>query len=80
MKIAHISCVFQLFSIKFAVFTGFKMTSIRIKQNPIIFVRHFSFLSDKNFQTVGQLSSNYSDVYAKTEIHRKYVQFSSIGD
>ena len=57
------------------------MTSIQIKQNPIIFVQHFSFLSDKNFQTVGQLlSSNYSKVYAKTEIHRKYVRFSSIGD
>ena len=26
------------------------MTSIRIKQNPIIFVRHFSFLSDKIFR------------------------------
>ena len=56
------------------------MTIIRIKQNPIIFVRYFSFVSDKNFQTVGQLSSNYSEVYAKTEIHRKYVRFSSIDD
>ena len=31
-----------------------------------IFVRHFSFLFDKNLQTVGQLSSNYSGDFAKT--------------
>ena len=47
-------------------------TSIRIKQNPIIFVRHFSFLSDQNFQIVGQLSSNNSEDFAKTD----YCQFS----
>ena len=60
MKIAHISCVFGLFSIKFVVFTEYEKTSIQTKQNHIdIFVWHFSFLSDKNFQTVGQLSGNY---------------------
>ena len=67
MKIAHISCVFLTISIKVAVFTGFEKISIRIKQNPIIFVQHFSFLSDNNFQTDGQLSSNYSEVFAKTD-------------
>ena len=41
---------------------------IQIKQNPIIFVRHFSFLSNKNFQTVGQLSSNYSEDFTKTGV------------
>ena len=55
------------------MFTGFEKTSIRIKQNSIIFVRHFSFLSDKNFQTVGQLSSNYSEVFAKTVISKIHV-------
>ena len=48
------------------MFTEFGKTSIRIKQNPIIFVQHLSFLSDKKFQTVGQLSSNYSGDFAKT--------------
>ena len=52
----------------FAVFTELGKTSIRIKQNPIIFVWHFSFLSDQNFQTVGQLSSNYSEDLAKTDV------------
>ena len=42
------------FSIKFVVFTEYEKTSIQTKQNPLdIFVRHFSFLSDKYFQTVG---------------------------
>ena len=56
MKIAHTSC---LFSIKFAVFAEYVKTSIR----------HFSFLSDKNFQTVRQLSSNISGDFAKTDMH-----------
>ena len=55
------------------MFTGFEKTSILIKQNPIIFVWHFSFLSDKNFQTVVQLSSNYSEVFAKTD-KEKYLK------
>ena len=59
-----ISWIFWLFSIKFAFFTEFGRTSIQIQQNPIIFVRHFSSLS--NFQTFGQLSSNYSEDFAKT--------------
>ena len=50
------------------MFIEFGKTSIRIKQNPIIFVRHFSSLSDKNFQTVGQLSSTYSENFAKTVV------------
>ena len=58
-------CIWTI-SIKSAVFTEFGKTSIRIKQNPIIFVRHFSFLSNKNFQAVGQLSSKYSEDFAKT--------------
>ena len=48
------------------MFTEFGKTSIPIKQNPIIFVQHLSFLSDKNFQTVGQLSSNYPEDFAKS--------------
>ena len=34
------------------MFTEYEKTTIQTKQNPIdIFVRHFSFLSDKNFQS-----------------------------
>ena len=50
------------------MFTELGKTSIRIKQNPIIFVRHFSFLSDQNFQTVGQLFSNNSEDFVKTDV------------
>ena len=32
----------------------------------LLFLEHFSFPSDKNFQTVGQLSSNISEDFAKT--------------
>ena len=44
-----------------------KKTSNRTKLNPVIFVCHFSFLSDKTYQTVGQLSSNISEDFAKTD-------------
>ena len=63
-KIAHISCIF---SVKFAVFTECGNTSIQTKQSPVIFVWQFSFLSDKIFQSVGQLSGNISEDFAKTE-------------
>ena len=49
------------------MFTELGKTSIQIKQNPIIFVQHFSFLSDQNFQTTGQLSSNNLEDFAKTD-------------
>ena len=39
------------------------------QSSPVSFVQHFSFLSDKNFQTIGQLSSNISEDFAKTESH-----------
>ena len=55
--------------------TEFGKTSIRIKRNPIFFVRHFSFLSDQNFQTVGQLSSNCSEDFAKTALRKVKSQF-----
>ena len=61
---------FLYISIKFAVFTENEKTRIDTKQNPIIFVLHFYFLSDKNCQTVGQLSSNSSEDFAKT-VHDK---------
>ena len=63
MKIAHISCIF---SIKFAVFTECGKTSVQTNQSPVIFVRQFSFLSHKNFQSVGQLSGNISEDFVKT--------------
>ena len=63
MKIAHISCIF---SIKFAVFTEYGKTSIQTKGSPFIFVQQLSFLSEKIFQSVGQLSGNVSEDFAKT--------------
>ena len=51
------------------MFTELGKTSIRIKQNPIIFFRHIFFLSNQNFQTVGQLSSNNSEDFAKTVLN-----------
>ena len=55
MKITHISCVF---SIKFAVLNEHEKTSIQTKQTSVIFYPHFSFLSDKNLQTVGPVSES----------------------
>ena len=57
MKIAHISCIF---SIKFAVFTEYRKTSIQTKRSPVIFVQQISFLSEKIFQSVRQLSQKIS--------------------
>ena len=37
------------------------------KAEPSKFVCNFSFLSDKNIQTVGQLSSNSPEDFAKTD-------------
>ena len=51
-----------------AVFTENGKNSIQTKQNSIIFVWHLSCLSDINFQSVGQLSSNMSD-FAKSVCH-----------
>ena len=65
MKIAHIFCIFP---IKFAVFTECGKTSIQTKQSHVIFVQQFSFLSDKNLQSVGQLSGNISEDFAKTGV------------
>ena len=65
MKIAYISCIV---SIKFAVFTEYGKTSIQTKQSAVIFVQQFSFLSNKIFQSVGQLSGNIS-VLAKTDFY-----------
>ena len=41
-------------------------TSIQTKQSPVIFVQQFSFLSEKIFQSVVQLSGNISEDFAKT--------------
>ena len=56
MKIAHISCIF---SIKYAVLMNVK-TSIQTKQIPVIFVQQFSFLSEKIFQSVGNISEDFA--------------------
>ena len=66
MQIAHISCIF---CIKFAVFTEYGKTSIQTKQNPVIFVQQFSLLSEKIFQSAGQLSGNISEDSTKTEAY-----------
>ena len=55
------------FPSKCSVYSEHENTSIQTKQNLVIFVQHFSFLSDKNFPTVGQLYSNISEDFKKTE-------------
>ena len=47
-------------------------TSIQTKQNLVIFVQQFSFLSEKNFQSVGQLYGNISEDFAKTDNQMYY--------
>ena len=44
----YFQCILTIFH-QIAVFTEFEKTTIQIKQIPIIFVRHFSFLLDKFF-------------------------------
>ena len=41
-------------------------TSIQTKQKPVIYVQQFSFLTEKNFHSVGQLSGNILEDFAKT--------------
>ena len=62
MKIAHVSCIF---SIKYAVFNECK-DQYSNKAESVIFVQQFYFLSEKNFQSVGQLSGNISEDFVKT--------------
>ena len=40
--------------------------SIQTKQSPVIFVQQFSFVSEKIFPSVRQLSGNISEVFGKT--------------
>ena len=73
MKIAHIYCIF---SIIFAVFSEYEKTSIRTKQNPIIFVQQK--LSDCRTAVQQHLSRFHEDFFTCDIQRRGHLQEISI--